>query len=320
MPEHGGRCKPGYGGPARTPAILGAMVTVLINCKAGSLTDPDARGKLETLIVSAVPDAMVRFTENGMDVAAEARKSVDQGARMVVGGGGDGTLSSIAGVLAGTEIPLGVLPLGTLNHFARDLGIPPDIEAAVQILATGSVSRVDVGDVNGCLFLNNSGLGLYPVIVHLRELKQSHGFSKWPAAFWAMLKAFSRYERLSIRVLVEGKELRRRTPVVFVGNNEYLIEGIQLPSRKRLDDGLLCVYIPHAEGRFRLIWFSLRALLGKPKPDRSFDAFLTSECWIDTQHHGLRISLDGEVTVLRPPLHYRTRPLSLRVMVPREAA
>jgi diacylglycerol kinase family enzyme len=260
------------------------------------------------------------FAENGLDVTAEVRKSVEKGARMIVGGGGDGTLSSIAAVLAGTEIPLGILPLGTLNHFAKDLGIPLDIETAVETLASGRISQVDVGDVNGCLFLNNSGLGLYPVIVHLRELKQSHGLSKWPAAFWATIKALSRYERLSIRVLVDGKELRRRTPVVFVGNNEYSLEGIQLPVRNRLNDGLLCVYIPHAQGPFHLIWFSLRALFRNPKPDRDFDAFLTSECWIETRHHGLKISLDGEVTVLRPPLHFQTRPLSLRVMVPSQAS
>lgn len=296
------------------------MVTVLINGKAGSVAGSDGREKLEEQILRALPDATVVFTGNGTDVGSEARKAVKAGARMVVGGGGDGTLSCVAGALAGTDIPLGILPLGTLNHFAKDLGIPLDIESAVDTLATGRVSQVDVGEVNGCLFLNNSGLGLYPVIVHLRELKQSHGLSKWPAAVWATVKALSRYERLSIRVLVEGKELRRRTPVVFVGNNEYSLEGIQLPVRNRLDDGLLCVYIPHPQGPFRLIWFSLRALFGNPKPDHAFDAFLTNECWIETRHHGLKISLDGEVTVLRPPLHYQTRPKSLRVMVPSQAS
>ena len=283
------------------------------------MAGPEGRDKLRALILAALPDATVVFTEQGTDVAAEARKSVEQGARMVVGGGGDGTLSCIAGVLAGTEIPLGVLPLGTLNHFAKDLGIPLDIESAVQTLVSGRISKVDVGDVNGCLFLNNSGLGLYPVIVHLRELKQSHGLGKWPAAFWATIKALSRYERLSIRVRVDGQELLRRTPVVFVGNNEYSFEGM-LPARSHLDDGLLCVYIPHARSRLRLIWFSLKALFGSPRSDRAFDAFLTRECWIETRHHGLKISLDGEVTVLRPPLHYQARPLSLRVMVPVEVS
>ena len=296
------------------------MVTVLINGRAGSVASPDGREKLEALLLRALPDARVVFAENGVDVGAEARKAVEDGARMVVGGGGDGTLSSIAGVLAGTGVPLGILPLGTLNHFAKDLGIPLEIESAIETLTAGRISEVDVGDVNGCLFLNNSGLGLYPVIVHLRELKQSHGLSKWPAALWATIKALSRYERLSIRVLVDGKELRRRTPVVFVGNNEYSPEKPLALTRSRLDIGLISVYIPHAHSRLGLIWFSIRALFVKPRPNEDFDAFLTRECWIESRHHKLKISLDGEVTALSPPLHYQTRPLSLRVMVPSQVS
>lgn len=302
------------------PAILGAMISVLINGRAGSVAAMADRKELEGLILRAVPDAQVIFTGNGTDVAAEVRRAMESGARMIVGGGGDGTLSSIATVLVGSEIPLGILPLGTLNHFAKDLGIPPDIEAALAVLVAGHSILVDVGEVNGSLFINNSGLGLYPVIVQIRELRRSHGISKWPAALWATCKAFLRYERLSIRVLVEGEELRRRTPVVFVGNNEYLLGGAQLPVRDRLDDGLLSVYIPHAHGRFRLIWFSIRVLFGKPKADADLDAFLTSEFWIETRHRAVKVSLDGEVIVQRSPLHYRTRPQSLRVVVPSEVA
>jgi diacylglycerol kinase family enzyme len=296
------------------------MISILINGRAGPASGPEAREKLEGLLLQALPDAKVIITGNGTDVTTEARRSVENGARMVVGGGGDGTLSAIAAVLAGTETPLGILPLGTLNHFAKDLGIPLEIEEAVATLTTGRITQVDVGEVNGSLFLNNSGLGLYPVIVHIRELRQSHGIAKWPAALWATCKAFARYERLSIRVLVEGRELRRRTPVVFIGNNEYLLGGVQLPVRDRLDDGLLSVYIPHAHGRFRLIWFSIRALFGKPRSDGDLDAFLTSELWIETRHRSLKVSLDGEVTIQQPPLHYRIRPQALRVVVPAEAA
>jgi diacylglycerol kinase family enzyme len=292
------------------------MVTILINGRAGTVADGADPSRLEARLLAALPDARVVFTGNGRDVTAEARRAVEGGARMVVGGGGDGTLNSIAAAVAGTQTALGILPLGTLNHFARDIGVPLELDAAIHTLASGRVTTVDVAEVNGVTFLNNSGLGLYPVIVQLRELRQRTGSSKWPAALWATLKALARYERLSIRVHLEGRELSRRTPVVFVGNNEYLPEGLQSPARERLSDGLLSVYIPHAHGRVRLILFSLRSLFVRPRPSRDFDAFLTRECWIHSRHHGLKISLDGEVIVLRPPLHYRTRPRSLRVMVP----
>ena len=260
------------------------------------------------------------FTGNGTDVTAEARRSVENGARMVVGGGGDGTLSAIATVLAGTETPLGILPLGTLNHFAKDLGIPLDIDAAVATLATGRITQVDVGEVNGSLFLNNSGLGLYPVIVHSGELRQSHGIAKWPAALWATCKAFC-----PIRATEHsGPGGRTGAPAPHAGR----VRGKQRVPRSgefscRRETGSMTGYSrstsPTPTGRFRLIWFSIRALFGKPKSDGEFDAFLTSEFWIETRHHALKVSLDGEVTALRPPLHYRTRPLSLRVMVPSQA-
>jgi diacylglycerol kinase family enzyme len=295
------------------------MTIMLINGKAGSVAAAGGREKLDATLRAALPDADIIFTDANTDVEALAREAVARGTRLVVAGGGDGTLSSVAAALVGSETVLGVLPLGTLNHFAKDLAIPLDIEGAVDTLVNGETAVVDVGEVNGSLFLNNSGLGLYPVIVHLREHKQRLGVSKWPAALWATLKALARYERLSIRVVTEGQERHRRTPVVFVGNNEYSLDGVQVPTRSRLDDGLLCVYIPHAEGRLQLIWFSIRALFRRPRSTEAFDAILTTECRIDTRHRLLKVSLDGEVRILPSPLHYRIRPQSLKVMIPKAA-
>jgi len=292
------------------------MITVLINGGAGSVRDEESRDRLSHLIHSLLDDAEIVITDETMDVHQLAQDAVERGSRMVVGGGGDGTLSSVAAALIGTDVMMGVLPLGTLNHFARDLGIPPDLEEAIRTLTDGEPMLVDIGEINDQIFLNNSGLGLYPSIVLLREMKQREGVGKWPAAIWAAMKALSRYERLAIRVSVDDQQVLRRTPVVFVGNNEYQLDGVRIPSRDSLDDGMLCVYIPHVQGRFRLIWFTLRALLGRPSD--GFDAFLTTECWIETRQRLLRISLDGEVTKVAPPLHYRIRPRALRVMVPRK--
>src|SRR5205085_3689399 len=105
-------------------------------------------------------------------------------------GGGDGTQSAIASRLAGTQLVHGVLPLGTLNHFAKDLGIPLQLDEAVRTLAEGRVLEVDVGEVNGRVFINNSSLGLYPEIVRERELQQMRlGKSKWRALASASLHA-----------------------------------------------------------------------------------------------------------------------------------
>ncbi|MEO8294040.1 MAG: diacylglycerol kinase family protein [Gemmatimonadota bacterium] len=295
---------------------MAPSVQAIINSKAGSAGPDDWQQNIERLITSAFAGARVLFPEEGSDVTAIAREAVRNGAELVIAGGGDGTINAVAAGLVGTDAMLGVLPLGTLNHFAKDLGMPLEPEAAIEAIRTGSARSVDVGQVNETIFINNSGLGLYPTIVHLRENKQEAGASKWPAALSATIRSLAQYRVLTIRIEVDGKQLVRRTPIVFVGNNEYKLEGVRLPTRATLDDGQLCLYIPHPTGRARLLWFSLRALLGDPRKDQNFDAILTRQFRIDSRHSRLAVSIDGEVRAMKTPLDYRILAGALRVMSP----
>jgi diacylglycerol kinase family enzyme len=213
-------------------------------------------------------------------------------------------------------VALGVLPVGTLNHFAKDLGIPLDVGDAMQLVSTGHVVDVDIGRVNERIFINNSGLGLYPYMVHHREAVQRRGWSKWFAALLASLRALSRYRLLRLHVIVDGVRIYRRTPAVFIGNNEYRLDVGVEPRRLSLRDGTLCLYIPRATGRLALMLFSLRALFGSSHEDRALDMFLTDAFTIDSRHRHLRVSLDGETQVMQTPLEYRTWPGALRVLVP----
>ncbi len=117
-----------------------------------------------------------------------AKKAIAGEAEIIVAGGGDGTVSAVASVVCKTDKTLGVLPLGTLNNFSKDLGIPQNIEDAVKIIAGNKVKTIDVGEVNGRIFINNSSIGLYPHIVKRREAQQRLGYGKWRSAFWAALK------------------------------------------------------------------------------------------------------------------------------------
>src|SRR4051794_37510526 len=161
-------------------AFEGKAVCIL-NCAAGTC-DPQTT---EVMIrqVAAVHGATCEILapERGADLTALARQAVADGAALVVAGGGDGTINAVASALVGTEARLGVLPLGTLNHFAKDLGIPLALEEAVRTVFTGRPQAVDVGEVNGRLFLNNSSLGIYPRIVRLREAHRRQGVRKWIA-------------------------------------------------------------------------------------------------------------------------------------------
>ncbi|MCU6500076.1 sphingosine kinase [Rugamonas sp. A1-17] len=258
----------------------------------------------------------ITLAKSGAEMIARAGRAVAEGAPVVVAGGGDGTINAVASVLAGTDTRLGVLPLGTLNHFAKDLKIPLDLDAAVANVVRGRVCRVDVGEVNGRIFLNNSGLGIYPDIVRDREQQQRHlGRSKWPAFGRALFAALRRFPFMNVRLKINGEEHLRRTPFVFIGNNEYQ-QGLTLGARAGLDSGKLCLYVAQKPSRLGLLRYGVRAMLGKLGQTRDFDVLSASELTIETRHHHMRVATDGEVSLMKPPLCYRSRAGALSVIVP----
>lgn len=262
--------------------------------------------------------ADISLAKNGAEIVDLARAATQGDCTVIVAGGGDGTINAVASAVMGTEKTLGVLPLGTLNHFAKDLKIPLDLEGAVSVLLSGHTSKVDVGEVNGRIFLNNSSLGLYPTIVREREKKQRLGTGKWPAFVWAAIAVFRRYPFLHVHVIAEGKNFDLRTPFVFVGNNKYVMEGFNIGRRERLDQGQLSVNVTNRTGRWGLVRLALRALLGHLREEKDFRALLTDELKIKTKHKRLGVAFDGEIDSLEAPLHYRVRPGALRVIVPGE--
>lgn len=256
----------------------------------------------------------------GADSEREIDAALAERPPLVVAGGGDGTLSAIASRLVGTGIPLGVLPLGTLNHFAKDLGVPLPLGDAVRVIAAGHTTDVDVGEVNGRIFINNSGLGLYPDIVRHRDRQQrTLGRSKWHALAWASWSLLRRYPFVQVRLLIDGQAREWRTPFVFVGNNEYAMEGLRIGGRGRLDAGRLCVYVAQQPGRLGLLRLALHALVGRLRQASDFDALSATELLIETRRQRIHVAADGEVWPMTPPLRYRVRPGALRVIVPAPA-
>lgn len=294
---------------------------VVINGSAGSGHDQQVAHSLRDKFGAAGLDATVTLAHDGAGIARAARAALDDGVSIVIGGGGDGTINAVASVLAGTGVPCGVLPLGTLNHFAKDIGMPMALDEAVRAIAAGRRVQVDVGEVNGRIFLNNSGLGLYPDIVREREKQQRRlGRGKWPSAVWASISALRRYPFLSVRLMVDGQRLARRTPFVFVGNNEYAMQGLSIGARACLDAGVLSLYVAQRPGRLGLLRFALRALMGTLAQERDFDVLLAPEMEIVTRRRRIRVATDGEVSLMQTPLRYRVRPGALTVIVPDKGA
>ena len=257
---------------------------------------------------------LARVTCINSDAVGQAIEHAMQGGvRLIVIGGGDGTLSTAASVLVNTDVILGVLPLGTLNHFAKDQQIPLDLAGAVRTLVTGRVKRVDVGEVNGRVFINNSSLGIYPDIVRLR---QRLGFGKWiglAAATWMVLR---RGSTLNIKMTSDTGDRRYKTPFAFIGNNEYVVEGFDMGKHKTMQAGQLSIYTSRLTGRVGIFRLAFRSLFKYLRVDHDFDTVIARDFVIETRQHQLRVATDGEVSMQDMPLHYRSRAGALRLMVP----
>jgi diacylglycerol kinase family enzyme len=298
--------------------MTSAAIVVIVNAGSGGGNDRALVDRLAGHFRAAGLHAKIELAHGGDEIAAAVGNAIARRPPLIVAGGGDGTVSTVAAALVDTGIVFGVLPLGTLNHFAKDLGIPLELADAVAVLARGEIGRVDVGEVNGRIFVNNSGLGLYPDIVHDRERQQKRlRRGKWPAFVWATLSALRRYPFLVVALVVDGKEVLRKTPFVFIGNNEYRMEGFAIGERSDMEDGVLSLYVAQRPGRWRLLQLALRALTGLLRQARDFDAMLATDIVVQSKRKRLRVATDGEVTVMTPPLRYRIRPASLVVMRPR---
>ncbi|MEP6810939.1 MAG: diacylglycerol kinase family protein [Chthoniobacterales bacterium] len=292
---------------------------VILNRSAGGRTGSGLEAELTELFRANGVDASILHAGEGVDLHRLLGENQVGPDAIVVAGGGDGTVRAVAAELVGTGRTLGVLPLGTLNHFAKDLGIPLDLEGAVRTVVAGRVSEIDVAEVNGRVFVNNSGLGLYPQIVAEREAEQKrHGSGKWPAFARAAFNAVRRHPFLHLRVCLDGEERQFKTASVFVGNNPYEITGLNLGTRECLNAGKLGFYLANRTGRFGLLRLAVSALLGRLHRAEDFVAFCIEEARIESRKHSLLVSTDGEVTRMTTPLQYRIRPGALRVLVPAE--
>ena len=254
----------------------------------------------------------------GNSITQVAAGAINKRYDVVVAGGGDGTVNAVASALIGTSTPMGILPMGTLNHFAKDLKVPIDMEAAVKTIVSGRVKLVDVGEVNGRLFVNNSSLGLYPSIVRLREAIQKSGYQKWPAFVRAVWAIFLRFPRLRLELKSATAPISRTvTPLLFIGNNPYETTLTQLGSRSAMDQGKLWVVVPKAETRWQLVAALFTLVRGRSVAS-DVSAFEAENLVVNNKRSALNIAVDGEVLLLEPPLHYQIRPKALKVIVPSE--
>lgn len=305
-------------------AVSVRRVAVLLNDGAGALHKSHAeaaREALEQAFARHGVTAAIRCTGgDGLRAGAEAalasakRGEIDA----VVIGGGDGSVRTLAGLLAETDIPLGVLPLGTLNHFAKDLGMPLDIDAAVAAIAAGHTRLVDLGEVNDEAFVNTSSIGIYPYMVIDRERRRRAGprGTKWVAMVPAFFRMLRYFPRRRLHIGAEGLARPYRTPCIFVGNNEYSTELFALGRRPHLDKGALWFYVVKPRNPLEFFWMVCRLCFGRLDQTRDMDTFELGAAEIKAKTSRLPVALDGDVIMMPTPLRYRLRPRALRVIAP----
>lgn len=296
-------------------------IEVIVNAGSGSvLGDETARTLRERFIAFGIR-ANVHLAATGAEIIRLAKHAAEGNAEIVVAGGGDGTISAVAAEITVTGKTLGVLPLGTLNNFSKDLGIPQNIHAAVRTIAQGRAVNIDLAEVNGRIFINNSSIGLYPKMVIRRERQQQKlGRGKWAAAMWASLRMFRVAPFLRVEIELDGKVFERRTPFVFVGNNEYEMDLYNIGRRPRLDAGKLSLYFLHRQGRWGLAVLLWKTMTRQLRQWKDFEAIETEHVIVKKNRKRARVAIDGETMIMATPLAYRILPKSLAVIVPRNVS
>jgi len=268
---------------------------------------------------SAATDAGVEVIDldQRVDVAGIIRQRLQEGRRLFIAAGGDGTVNSVVQPLVHSEATLGVVPVGTYNHFARDLGIPLDWPSALDVALNGQLHQVDTARANDRFFVNNMSIGLYPELVARRE-ERGREYPRWKARLYAVYTTMRKYPHVSFTVETEHHQEVIRTHVFMVSNNSYDLSriGVEAP-RSMMTEGRMTVYwLPHLP-RVALMRFAAHYLAGRVTTTPGFRMFRTARMKVQTRHAVLQVGIDGELHKLTTPLTVTIVPQSLLVKVPR---
>ncbi|MGR3198436.1 MAG: diacylglycerol/lipid kinase family protein [Paracoccus sp. (in: a-proteobacteria)] len=294
-----------------------ARVCVIMNRGSGKKKHRAIVAELEKRLKPACGSFELRQSVKGSDLPGLARKVAGEGFDLVVAAGGDGTQSAVAGALAGTDVVMGVLPGGTFNYFARDLGVGETIEDALDTLLDARVDHVDVGDMNDLIFLNNVSLGAYPQILKTREgIYKRWGRSR-VAAYWSVLVALRRL-RSPMRLVarIDGQEQHFESALVFVARSAYQMDSFGLEGADAIRNGKFAVLIAKALQPLPLMRSALRLAFGHSAKNDDFDLILSDHLQIETPNRRQLIAHDGEKTAMQSPFRLQVRHGGLRVLLP----
>lgn len=291
---------------------------MVLNQDSGTLRDGDADEMVRTItnIVHSHRHKLDLKLVEGADIKAAFEAAMKNNDAVLVGGG-DGTVSTAAAVFAGQKTALGILPLGTMNLFARALGIPLKLDDAVEALVSGAKQHIDIGEVNGQIFVHHVTLGLHPRIVAGRE-RQSYGsrLGKKLAGLKIWWRLVRRAPRLHLSLSVDSERLKLKTASLIITNNPLIEKLGGLPHSEVPDQGKLAVYAAQTRDWKELLAMSAQASLGKWESNSKLDFLEGKSITITARRKKLRVSIDGELAYLQTPLRAKIIPNALCVLCP----
>jgi diacylglycerol kinase family enzyme len=291
-------------------------IAVIINSSAGTNKSGDEYALIKAAFTRKNIEAVL-YEIHHENIKKIAETAVESGFDIIAAAGGDGTINAALNVVVDSNLPFGIIPMGTLNHFAKDAGIPLEIEEAVNNIVDKFVVKTDIGEVNGYYFLNNSSVGIYPKMVKHRDKEMDDlGYGKWYAMFRALINVFRKYPLITLRIRTENHYTEIKTPFIFIGNNRYKFDLFNFGIRERINEGILSLYYPKTSGKFSIIRFAFLALINRLNATEDFYNTECREIRINSRREILEVSADGEVLHLNTPLEYRVHPGRLHLIVP----
>lgn len=310
---------------------------IVLNAGSGDKNAETVANKLAEIFYAAKQPYELFLCRRPGDISDMTKKAVELASHrhgVVVAAGGDGTIRYIAQAVLAVGLPFGIVPLGTFNYFARDQGVPQEVEQAAEALMTGmregNERQVQVGQLNDEVFLVNASLGLYPQLLADREVfKKQHGRSRMVAKWAALVTILKRDIKMRLRIEHTGGEQKSGESVIpastiFVGNNSLQLHDVGLASESQhVKNGQLAIIALPPMTIFKRIAFAFRGMLGLLRKAPELTHFACRQLVVEPlrlRKPYVKVAMDGEVSQMRPPLTFRVGPQCLRLVVPKSAS
>lgn len=290
---------------------------VIINREAGALIGQnldDVHAAIRAAL--GVIASEIKIHDAHAQEFSDAVKAAAADADCVIVAGGDGSVSTAAAIVRDAGKVLGIIPFGTYNLLARDLNMPMDFPSALQALAAGSVQAIDVGELNGRLFLCQSGFGFFTRLAHARQKARNIKLGKWVQAFKAFFVALRGARAVHVSLDTDGKRLSFKTLAMLITINSYHRNPNDPLRRDRLDGGKLALYWLRYHTIAGLLRFAVRLLLRTWPKDQNLEIVAAPSITVTggRRRRRMAVTLDGELAVMPTPLQYRVHPRGLKVL------